>query len=64
MSPFSEKCNQADADLLHSYAKCPKLEEFWAALGYTGGIRNLYRVHSATLCPVASTVEKEGDGNI
>ncbi|KAF1371440.1 hypothetical protein PFLUV_G00278310 [Perca fluviatilis] len=32
VSPICEKCNQADADLLHSYALRPKLQEFWVAI--------------------------------
>ena len=29
ISPICEKCNQVEANLLHSYTLCPKLEDFW-----------------------------------
>ena len=32
ISPIREKCNQAEANLLHSYTLCPKLEHFWTAV--------------------------------
>ena len=32
ISPICEKCNQEEANLLHSYTLCPKLEHFWTAV--------------------------------
>ena len=32
ISPICEKCNHTEANLLHSYAPCPKLEDFWTEI--------------------------------
>ena len=32
MSPICEKCEQSEADLLHGYMLCPKLQNVWVAI--------------------------------